>query len=170
MKCIVRDDYCDHIKGKKHHRCQGIFRQEIIENHSMDVDVDGNYLNLRPKDLLKSNNPAVNPDLPPTMGGLTNVRQAGNLRAQIAKNNNSLYGIEGISDLEDWYQINKNIHNINEEQRVVKHKYEGRDGKPYMKALGVKRRIHLCDYDVDKETDILHQSSLSSAHWTTFKY
>jgi hypothetical protein len=59
MKCVVKID-CDHIKGKKYHRCQGIFRQEIIKKHTMDVD--GNYLNPRPKDLLKSNNPAVNPD------------------------------------------------------------------------------------------------------------
>jgi hypothetical protein len=89
MKCIVKND-CDHIKGKKFHRCQGIFRQEIIEKHTMDVD--GNYVNPHPKDLLKSNNPAVNPDMSPTP---TMV--------------NSLYGIEGSSDIEDWYQINENI-------------------------------------------------------------
>jgi hypothetical protein len=147
MKCIVKND-CDHIKGKKYHRCQGIFRQEIIEKHAMDVD--GNYLNPRPKDLLKSNNPAVNTEMSPTMGGLTNIRQASNLKAQIAKNVNSLYGIEGSSDLEDWYQINENIRSIDEEQRMVKHKFEGRDGKPYMKALGVTR-LYMCDYDVDDE-------------------
>jgi hypothetical protein len=47
----------------------------------------------------------------PTMGGLTNIRQADNLNAQIAKNVNSLYG--GSSDIEDWYQVNENIRTKN---------------------------------------------------------